>query len=370
MNTDIPPAPQLAGLRLLLVDDSPLIRQITHGLLSDEGAEVSLAECGLEGVAKALAIPGYDLILMDVLMPDIDGLEATRRLRRQHVHTPVLALTARTGEADRQACLDAGMNGHVSKPVDTQELVKRILQHTGRGPATVSGTASSATPLSTASDANDAPLLDSAGALVRLAGNAAFLGEIQRNFRSNAAGHLSAAHALLANGAHAEAMRAMHTLKGLAGSVGAMRLHAAAQVAENHLRELAETKNTALLPKALRAIYAVEMGLAQVLDVLPVPPARPTAAATDATPPGRAPDAALYAAARRALTDLDGWLRQGNMRATDACTALVREFQPVFSDRFGDRLGPLQAAVSALDFARARAVCAALLAELPDQPAP
>ncbi|OHX19805.1 PAS domain S-box protein [Chromobacterium sphagni] len=123
-------AQRLKGMRVLLVEDNALNRQVAVELLREEGAEVALAEGGLQGVALASAAePAYDVVIMDVQMPDIDGLEATRRLRADPrcQAQPILAMTANASRADREECLAAGMDDHVGKPIDIDELVAKLL---------------------------------------------------------------------------------------------------------------------------------------------------------------------------------------------------------------------------------------------------
>ncbi|WP_298723588.1 CHASE domain-containing protein [uncultured Oceanisphaera sp.] len=127
------PAPslqRLTGLRLLVVEDNALNRQVAAELLRGEGASVELAEGGLEGVGKVVEAPtSFDMVLMDMQMPDIDGLEATRRIRAHGScqELPILAMTANVTLADQRACLAAGMNAHIGKPVDIEQLVAVLL---------------------------------------------------------------------------------------------------------------------------------------------------------------------------------------------------------------------------------------------------
>ena len=133
-----PPASQaiddapLAGLRILLAEDNLVNQQLARELLMHEGAEVDIAANGQIAVemVQAASAP-YDLVLMDMQMPVMDGLEATRKIRESLglLELPIVAMTANAMNEDRQACLHAGMNEHVAKPLDMDELVDMILQH-------------------------------------------------------------------------------------------------------------------------------------------------------------------------------------------------------------------------------------------------
>ncbi len=129
------PGAPLAGLRVLVVEDNRLNQEIVATVLDLYGATVDIAGNGIDGVAQALAAdPVHDAILMDIQMPDIDGLEATRRLRAHaRMQTvPIIALTANVMESDRDACREAGMNDHIRKPIELEALVACLLRHTAR----------------------------------------------------------------------------------------------------------------------------------------------------------------------------------------------------------------------------------------------
>ncbi len=121
--------PSQPPLRVLLAEDSPVNQRLAIALLEKHGHSVTLANNGREAVA-ALDEQSFDLVLMDVQMPELDGLEATRQIRRREQdnghHVPILAMTAHALSGDRERCLEAGMDGYVSKPIRIQELFAAI----------------------------------------------------------------------------------------------------------------------------------------------------------------------------------------------------------------------------------------------------
>jgi CheY-like chemotaxis protein len=106
---------------LLVVEDNSTNATIVTGLLKKFGIEVSLAENGLKALSM-LENHDYDLVLMDCQMPEMDGYEATQRIRKQGLSIPIIALTAQAMREDEQKCLDAGMNAYLSKPIDPFQL--------------------------------------------------------------------------------------------------------------------------------------------------------------------------------------------------------------------------------------------------------
>ncbi|UCV27501.1 PAS domain-containing hybrid sensor histidine kinase/response regulator [Ferribacterium limneticum] len=126
-----------AGSRILLAEDEPVNQEVTRALLEIVGLEVDVAEDGQAAVDMA-SLKAYDLILMDMQMPRLNGLDATRRIRALpgYVDIPILGLTANALPQDRQACLLAGMNTHIAKPLKSQALYGLVLTWLKQGPKT------------------------------------------------------------------------------------------------------------------------------------------------------------------------------------------------------------------------------------------
>ncbi len=125
---------QLAGMRILVVEDNLLNQQVAEELLSNEGALVSLAANGQIGVeAVQSAVPPFDVVLMDIQMPVMDGYQATSAIRNRLGLTmlPIIAMTANAMVGDREACIAAGMNEHIGKPFDMAKLISLLIRSTG-----------------------------------------------------------------------------------------------------------------------------------------------------------------------------------------------------------------------------------------------
>jgi len=129
------PAPHTSGVKVLLVDDEPGVRESLERSLRFEGYDVALARDGLEALEALSAAPAsspYDVVVLDVLMPRLDGLQAVRRMRASGSDVPVLMLTARDGVSDRVVGLDAGADDYLVKPFALEELLARLRALTRR----------------------------------------------------------------------------------------------------------------------------------------------------------------------------------------------------------------------------------------------
>ena len=116
----------LTGLTILLAEDNPVNQLLAVSLLEDNNACVDVAEDGLEAIEKCNNNDSYDVILMDVQMPNMDGLSACRKLRASGVSLPIIALTANATPEDRKKCIAAGMTAFMSKPFNVTELLTVI----------------------------------------------------------------------------------------------------------------------------------------------------------------------------------------------------------------------------------------------------
>jgi DNA-binding response OmpR family regulator len=127
--SSVPQAP-FAGLRILVVDDTEELAEILTFVLVREGAEVEVATDGLRAVERAAAT-AYDVVLMDVGLPGVDGLEACRRITAQRADTVVVMLSARDASTDREAGAAAGATGYLSKPFTPRALVDGLREILG-----------------------------------------------------------------------------------------------------------------------------------------------------------------------------------------------------------------------------------------------
>jgi len=214
-----PPAVTAApprALRLLVAEDTPVNRKLVATVLSKRGHHVTTVENGRQAV-EAVAQNAFDLVLMDVQMPEMDGLEAARAIRAREGtsggHVPIVALTAHALKGDRERCLAAGMDGYLAKPIDLDQLV-----------ATVEGWG---TPVS--SSAQAAPKgFDEEFALGRVAGDHKLLREVVSIFRADYPKTLRRVEAALARRDGEGLRMAAHALKGSVATFGAGEVREAA----------------------------------------------------------------------------------------------------------------------------------------------
>ena len=236
----LPRTQRLLGLRLLVAEDNKINQLVARTLLMQEGADVTLVENGALAVqAVQNTQPPFDAVLMDLQMPEMDGLDATRAIRSlaPHGQIPIIAMTANAMPSDRAACLAAGMNDHVGKPFVLDHLVTLLLRYVGGREQPVSASVTDAT-LSIAPVVTPVALLDESGALLRLAGSPGLYHSVLVAFATDCADLPDQLQSLLAGGDLAGAARMLHTFKGLAATVGANQLSALAQTLERRIQNV------------------------------------------------------------------------------------------------------------------------------------
>ncbi|MEO5364813.1 MAG: ATP-binding protein [Magnetococcus sp. WYHC-3] len=235
----------LRGHQILLAEDNPVNQQVACELLELAGITVDVAENGAMAVAKATSNT-YAAILMDVQMPEMDGYQATRMIReRMGPDLPIIAMTANAMSSDREKSLAAGMNDHVSKPVDPRQLFSVLARWLPplSLPATDAPTPPPAeeTPLTLSGPllptAEQLPGVDREAGLQRAMGNVALYLRLLESFRRDQQDVVTHIRQALQNGDRRTAERLAHTLKGLSGTIGAMTLRDLAQTVEQSLRD-------------------------------------------------------------------------------------------------------------------------------------
>ena len=222
--------------RVLLAEDNPINQQLALAFLQRAGASVEIAETGRQAVARAVANT-YDVILMDIRMPEMDGLEATAELRKQGLLVPIIAVSADAIGERRSRALEAGCNGYVTKPIDFDTLVSECSEHMGLTLETEESPRRRATDTAQDQDENVALLKRVPGIDVGLAiknhnDNVKLMLKLMGDFGTYYGDAGPKIRTFLLNGEWEEAERLAHNLRGVAGSFGATDLQEAAKVLE------------------------------------------------------------------------------------------------------------------------------------------
>ncbi|HEX3868083.1 MAG TPA: response regulator, partial [Gemmatimonadaceae bacterium] len=209
-------------LRVLLAEDNAVNRRLALALLERRGAIVTVAVDGREAL-DAWAPGRFDVILMDIQMPEMDGLEVTRAIRAREAdgdHVAIVALTARAMAGDRERCLAAGMDGYIAKPLRAAELMEALDR------------VSPATDGSNSAEAAAVPVFDLPALLENTGHDPALVQELVALFRDDAPRHLARIHSAAAAGRGDELQHAAHALKGAASAITASAVAAAALTLE------------------------------------------------------------------------------------------------------------------------------------------
>ncbi|MCB1734832.1 MAG: response regulator [Gammaproteobacteria bacterium] len=262
-------ADHVRGAHLLLVEDNEINQQVAEELLTQAGLRITIANHGQEGVEILHQYPDrFDGVLMDIQMPIMDGYRAAREIRKTPAFRklPIIAMTANAFESDREQALAAGMNDHVAKPIDVKNLFAVlakwiVVPEERRGhaePMAESTVAALAIP-------DMEGVVDTQSGLSRVGGNTGLFLKILRKFHDSQRDVSSRIRDAVAVGDAELAQREAHTLKGLAGNIGADALQAAAADVEAVLKDSRDDlgDQLATLDKKLDAVIDALSGIAE-----------------------------------------------------------------------------------------------------------
>lgn len=349
----------LAGLRILLAEDNEINQQIAVELLQSQGVEVTVAQDGREAVEAVLqqeTQPGFDLVLMDLQMPDMDGYEATAAIRKKSGKLPIIAMTAHAMAEEREKCLNAGMNDHVAKPIDPHDLFttiarwmpqqrpRRALAPESR-PVAVSETGM--LQAATEEEAKDSGLNTDLG-LKRVAGNAILYRKLLRQYVDGQADAAARIRGMLASGDLISGERIAHSLKGVSGNIGAMPIADTAGAIEQAIRTRKQTSEILPLLLTMETQFAsLNATIQQYLSGDPV----------ISSPDRRKP---LGPALLSGLKQLEALLADHDGEALDCFDRLQAELAATLPTK---EYQDLERLVSAFDWGSAQKEIAALLAE-------
>jgi two-component system, sensor histidine kinase and response regulator len=348
---DVPLRPAeapLAGARVLVAEDNSINQQVAREILEGFGLVVEIAPNGRRAVEALSADDArFDAVLMDVQMPEMDGLEATRAIRggSHHADIPIIAMTAHALASERQNCLAAGMHDHVAKPFSPEQMLAALARWIR--PAGAPAQDMSEAPAAVVVPVDDAPvaLLDLDEALARVAGNRPLLFKLLRGFGADAGTWMDELRATWERGEVTAAQCLAHTLKGSAGMLSLKGVFAAARDLEAALGMDDRTR----VADALRML---DNGLAQarraIADLLPSD--GPASVA-------EAPAAAIGAAIAPELRRLAGLLQQNDLDAEPLVQSLKAQLTEPGPAEY---LARIETQLDQFDFKGARATLTAL----------
>ena len=353
----------LKGMRVLLTEDNLINQQLAIELMECRGIQVVVANNGQEALDHLSIVDPdhYHVVLMDLQMPVMDGHEATRRLRAdsRYFSLPLVAMTAHAMVEERERCLALGMNGHISKPIEPEDLYAVLARYYTAPDATVTAAvASTSSPAASGKKATGegdiqlipgvAAILDTASGLRRAGGNKKLYLQMLSMFASEYVGYHKTFEEYLVQAQWEEAERLAHTLKGLSGTLGSDKVQAKA----GELEVACKNQQT---DAAVAALAALNPLLTPILSALQQHFAEDRAA--ESTPEsgskvdgaGKLPDC---------LPQLRQLLSEGDSDAIDLWEAHHKEFARVLPAQLMHRVS---SALQNFEFDTAKA----LLAELP-----
>jgi len=328
----------LRGAHILLTEDNEINQQIAIELLEGEGATVDVANNGREAVDilfQGSSPSPYDVVLMDLQMPEMDGYQATTRIRGdiRFAQLPIIAMTAHATVEERNRCLAAGMNDHISKPIHPNILFDTVARYyrpaaadlvappieIGAAASVATSPTNSPAPAPAVSAQADAlPVvegLDTADGLMRVAGNKKLYLKLLRQFVASEQDAPSRIRERLASQDRATAERMAHTVKGVAGNLGAGAVQTAAAELERAVKEGSPAE--ALCDRLASVLSPL---LAKLRTALGEPPAR-------TAPPAVKADPEMI---RETVVRMTRYLGEFDPAAADCLASDLSQFQSLF----------------------------------------
>jgi CheY-like chemotaxis protein len=332
------------GMRILLVEDNEVNQQVARETLESAGASVSIANHGGEAVeilTRGEQPPSFDVVLMDVQMPEVDGLTATKLLRTKPElrELPIIAMTADVMAEAVQRCLGAGMNDHVGKPIDPDALFDTLARWTKWRDVKAEGP--SARPARTDDEVTVPEIegIEVAGGLQRVAGNKRLYVDLLRQFVAWQGSTAAEIEVALENGDRRLAERLAHSVKGVAGNIGIDGIFQLAGRLQNAIHESCDDAQVVLKEFSSELDRQVEAIQAALRAQTPVPQG--------------AKDSQIYDPGE-ARADIGRLRALLEARDADAVDAYDRLAEILRGPADSTRLDALGAAVNAFEYGAAR----------------
>jgi PAS domain S-box-containing protein len=335
--------PDANGIRILLVEDNEVNQQVATELLESAGASVRIANHGSQAVqmlTESEGPPPFDVVFMDLQMPEMDGFTATKLIRAQPQlqHLPIIAMTAHALVEERRRCMEAGMNDHVSKPIDPDALFATLLRWAQPRHGRTTESESRSAELTDEAILAKLKGVDTAGGLKRVAGNVRLYRNLLAQFVTEQCDAGSQISAAIDSGQHELAERVAHTVKGVAGNIGLGNVFAASEKLERAIRQ----RDFRVLPSLQEFTQLLSSQIQIIRRALSDDSIRQSAVGSARSFDAEAASAAI-ARLRSLLESSDG----------DAIEEFVAVEKILASAVEKERLNALRTAVSNFDFAAA-----------------
>jgi len=283
----------LHGIQILLVEDNLINQQIVQEMIEAEGVFVSIANNGKKAV-EMVATNNFDAILMDIQMPELDGYEATKLIRKHHNKIPIIAMTANAMTGDREKCLAVGMNDYISKPID-DNLLFAVLEKWVAGNINCAITTENS---NIATNEFELEGINTVAGLKRLCGNQQLYQQLLRDFYHNYQDILIKINLAIQQNQFETVINLVHNIGGTAGNLGIEKLYRIAKNIETTLRS-----NQQITPELLEQFSLNFTATMQVLADIKIAEPKFTQTNTNVL--------------LKLLAELTVLLKNGNFQATD-----------------------------------------------------